>query len=411
MLTPIFKISKVSADAAIWLEGIEHTMEFQGFRRTDGQVGTRNYVGVISTVVCANEVAEDIARQVDGAASFTHHQGCCQTPMDIKRVNEVLIGLGSNPNLAGVLLVSLGCESTDIAEVAAGIGKTGKPVEVIGIQDTGGAARTRAEGSLIVQNMAAEVSTFKRESCDISEIVLGMKCGSSDTTQGLAATPAIGAASDLIVGAGGTSVLGEITEFIGAEHIMAKHAATEAIGNQIVELVHRMENRAKSVGCDMRGGQPTGGNIKGGLTTIEEKSLGAVAKGGSAPIQAVYEYGERPKVKGLVVMDSPGREPEILTGLAAAGCNMIVFATGRGAPQGFPFVPVIKLTGNSKTWERMRDHMDLSVSGVIDGIESIPEAGDRLVQSIVDVASGVRTRAEITGYTRAMDIYTTGPVI
>jgi len=323
----------------------------------------------------------------------------------------VLIGLGSNPNLAAILLVSLGCESTDIDEVTSAIRKTGKQVEVVAIQETGGAARTRAEGSLIVQNMVAEASKLKRERCDISEIVLGLKCGSSDTTQGLAATPVIGAASDLIVEAGGVSVLGEVTEFIGAEHIMARHGATEAIGKQIIDLVTRMENRAKSVGCDMRGGQPTGGNIKGGLTTIEEKSLGAVAKGGSAKIQAVYEYGEKPKVKGLVVMDSPGREPEILTGLAAAGCNVIAFATGRGAPQGFPFVPVVKLTGNSKTWERMRDHMDLSVSSVIEGTESIPEAGERLLGSILEVATGMRTRAEITGYTRAMDIYVTGPVI
>ena len=386
-------------------------MEFLGYRRSDGQVGTRNYVGVLSTVVCANEVAEDIAAQVDGAVSFTHHQGCCQTPMDIKRVNEVLIGLGSNPNLAAILLVSLGCESTDINQVAEGIRRTGKQVEIIGIQETGGAARTRAEGTLIVQNMAAEASAIKREPCTLSDIVLGLKCGSSDTTQGLSATPAIGVASDRIVEAGGTSILGEVTEFIGAEHIVARHAATKEVGEQIIGLVERMENRAKAVGCDMRGGQPTGGNIKGGLTTIEEKSLGAIAKGGNAPIQAVYEYGVKPKVKGLVVMDSPGREPEILTGLAAAGCNMIAFATGRGAPQGFPFVPVIKLTGNERTWELMRDHMDLSVAGVIDGSESLPEAGERLLQAIEEVAGGKKTRAEITGYTRAMDIFVNGPVI
>ncbi len=386
-------------------------MQFQGYRRPDGQVGTRNHVGVLSTVVCANEVAEDIARQVDGAVSFTHHQGCCQTPLDIQRVDDVLIGLGINPNLAAVLLVSLGCESTAIDAVAEGIRRTGKPVEIIGIQDTGGAARTRAEGTLIVQNMVAEASRQDRDICDLSDIVLGMKCGSSDTTQGLSATPAIGEASDRIVAAGGTTILGEVTEFIGAEHILAKHAATPEIGAQVLALVERMESRAKAVGCDMRGGQPTGGNIKGGLTTIEEKSLGAIAKGGTAPIQGVYEYGVRPAVKGLVVMDSPGREPEILTGLAAAGCNMIAFATGRGAPQGFPFVPVVKLTGNALTWERMRDHMDMTVASVIEGTESLPEAGERLVRTILDVASGEKTRAEITGYTRAMDIYTIGPVI
>jgi altronate dehydratase large subunit len=384
---------------------------FAGYRRLDGQVGTRNYVGVLSTVVCANEVAEDIARQVDGAVSFTHHQGCCQTPLDIARVNEVLIGLGRNPNLAAVLLVSLGCESTAVQTVAEGIRASGKPCAVIGLQETGGAARTRAEGTLIVQDLVAEASRLRTEPCALSEIVLGMKCGSSDTTQGLSATPAIGVASDLVVAAGGTSILGEVTEFIGAEHILARHAADAQVAAQILALVERMEGRAKAVGCDMRGGQPTGGNIKGGLTTIEEKSLGAIAKAGTAPIRAVYEYGERPRVKGLVVMDSPGREPEILTGLAAAGCNVIVFATGRGAPQGFPFVPVVKVTGNALTWQRMRDHLDLSVAGIIDGTESLPEAGQRLWQSILAVASGARTRAEITGYTRAMDIYVTGPVI
>ncbi|MDC7786889.1 UxaA family hydrolase [Rhodoplanes sp. TEM] len=386
-------------------------MDFMGYRRPDGRVGTRNYVGVLSTVVCANEVADDIARQVDGAVSFTHHQGCCQTPIDIARVTDTLVGLGSNPNLAAVLLVSLGCESTAVDAVVARLRGTGKPVEVIGLQDIGGAARTRAEGVLIVQDMVAQASKLRPEPCGIEHIVLGMKCGSSDTTQGLSATPTIGVASDTIVAAGGISILGEITEFIGAEHIVARHAATPEVAAQILSLVDRMETRAKAVGCDMRGGQPTGGNIKGGLTTIEEKSLGAIAKGGTAPIRAVYEYGQRPDVKGLVVMDSPGREPEILTGLAAAGCNVIVFATGRGAPQGFPFVPVIKLTGNERTWTHLRDHIDMSVAGIIDGTESLPAAGQRLVERILAVASGERTRAEITGYSRAMDIYVTGPVI
>jgi len=165
-------------------------MQFLGYRRPDGQIGTRNYVGVISTVVCANEVAEDIARQVEGAVSFTHHQGCCQTPVDIKRVNDVLTGLGKNPNLAAVLLVSLGCESTAVDEVAEEIRRSGKRVEVVGLQEIGGAARTKAEGMLIVQNMVAEASSLKREKCGVENIVLGLKCGSSDTTQGLSATPA-----------------------------------------------------------------------------------------------------------------------------------------------------------------------------------------------------------------------------
>jgi altronate dehydratase large subunit len=259
--------------------------------------------------------------------------------------------------------------------------------------------------------MVRQASVQQRTSCPASDIILGLKCGSSDTTQGIAANPALGVASDLIVQGGGTSVLGEVTEFIGAEHLLIRHARNKEIGDKILALVKRMEDRAKSVGCDMRGGQPTGGNIKGGLTTIEEKSLGAIAKAGTAPIEAVYEYGQPPDVKGLVVMDSPGREPEILTGLAAAGCNIIAFSTGRGAPQGFPFVPVIKMTGNAVTWEKLRDHIDLDLSALMRGTSSYQAEGRRIYDEILEVASGRMTKAEICGYTRAMDIYMVGPVI
>jgi altronate dehydratase large subunit len=386
-------------------------MEFLGFRRSDGGVGTRNYVGVLSTVVCANEVTDRIARSVRGTAAFMHQQGCCQTPLDVTRVGEVLVGLGKNPNLAGVLLVSLGCESVVVEDVAAAIRSSGKRVESVTIQEAGGAANSVARGQLLAQELVAEASAMAPVPCPLSDLTLGLKCGSSDTTQGLFANPALGIASDLVVEAGGTSVLGEVTEFIGAEHILARHAREESVAARIVELVRRMEERAMAVGCDMRGGQPTGGNIKGGLTTIEEKSLGAIAKAGRAPIQAVYEYGQRPTATGLVVMDSPGREPEILTGLAAAGCTLIAFSTGRGAPQGFPFVPVVKITGNKATWETLRDHMDVYVGTIMDGTESLPAAGTRLFGDLVAFASGKLTKAEISGYTNSMDIYVVGPVI
>lgn len=386
-------------------------MEFFGYEREDGSVGTRNYVGILSTVICANEVAEKIAAQVAGAAAFLHHQGCCQTPVDIDRVNDVLIGLGKNPNLAAVLLVSLGCESTNVSKVADAIAATGKPVEVVVIQEEGGAARAAAQGILLAQAMVTEASERKRARFPLSELVLGLKCGSSDTTSGLSSNPVVGILSDLIVKAGGTSIIGEVTEFIGAEHLLAKHAKDEETAGKMVALVERMENRAVRMGFDIRGGQPTGGNIKGGLTTIEEKSLGAIAKAGSAPFQAVYEYGAKPDVKGLVVMDSPGREPEILTGLAAAGATVIAFTTGRGAPQGFPFVPVIKLTGNEKTWRNLKDHMDFSVSSVMKGTETLEGGGQRLLEELIRVSSGKKTKAEISGYTSSMDIYMVGPVI
>lgn len=386
-------------------------MNFMGYRRSDGRVGTRNYVGVLSTVVCADEVARGIAEQVAGTAAFSHQQGCCQTPPDLKRVTDTLAGLGANPNLASVLLVSLGCEGTDVQAVVHRVTATGKKVETLVIQEEGGAAQTKAKGVLLAQKLAIEASTLKRERCDASDIVLGLKCGSSDTSSGLAANPALGVATERLVGQNAVVIMGEVTEFIGAEHLLASQAKDAETGQKILDFVQRMENRVKAMGVDMRGGQPTPGNIKGGLTTIEEKSLGAIAKVGSAVVQDVYEYGETPRVKGLVIMDSPGREPEILTGLAAAGANVIVFTTGRGAPQGFPFVPVIKVTGNRRTWEHLNDHMDLTVHGVMTGDESLDKAGERIYGQVITTASGERTKAEISGYVQAMDIYVTGPVI
>lgn len=386
-------------------------MEFKGYRRDNGKVGTRNYIGVISTVVCANEVAEKISSQVLGAVPFLHQQGCCQTPLDINRVTNVLIGLGRNPNLASVLLISLGCESVELGAVVEGISQTGKRVETVTIQEIGGSVKAVAEGVPLAEEMSRDASRSERTVCTAGDFVLGLKCGSSDTTSGLFSNPALGIASDLLVKAGGTSILGETTEFIGAEHLLAARAKDKTVGEGIIELVRRMEDRAKAVGCDMRGGQPTGGNIKGGLTTIEEKSLGAIAKSGHSPIEAVYDYGVTPEQKGLVVMDSPGREPEIMTGLAAAGCNLISFATGRGAPQGFPFVPVIKITGNRVTWDKLRDHMDINVSSIMEGTETLLSAGKRIFQEMMEVASGKLTKAEICGYTKSMDIYVVGPVI
>jgi altronate dehydratase large subunit len=386
-------------------------MNFMGYRRPDGRVGTRNYVGVLSTVVCANEVARNIAKQVKGAVAFSHQQGCCQTPPDLERVTRALGGLGRNPNLAAVLLVSLGCEGTDVARVKKSIEECGKPIQVLTIQEEGGAANTSARGILAAQPMAVAASRIPRVECPSSDLIVGLKCGSSDTTSGLAANPAVGVAVERLVAEGGTAILGEVTEVIGAEHLLAKQCKNEAVARDLLRLVDRMEQRVKAMGVDMRGGQPTPGNIKGGLTTIEEKSLGAVAKIGATILQAVYEYGQAPQVKGLVFMDSPGREPELLTGMATAGANLIVFTTGRGAPQGFPFVPVVKVTGNEVTWSRLQDHMDLSVHGVMDGDESLKQAGNRIYEKLIETASGVETKAEVSGYVEAMDIYVTGPVI
>jgi len=324
-------------------------------------------------------------------------------------VTRTLISLGWNPNLAGVLIVSLGCESVLADQIAAGIADSGKPVEMVVIQKIGGAKAAVARGSSLAQAMVAKASKLSREEFADSELVLGVKCGASDTTSGLATNPAAGATCDLLIDNGGTCIFGETTEFMGAEHILVRRAATHQVAEKIMSIVARMEKRAIAMGFDMRSGQPTTGNIAGGLTTIEEKSLGAIVKGGSRPIQEVYEYGERPQGKGLFIVDTPGREPEFLTALAAAGAQVVVFTTGLGAPQGFPFIPVIKVTANPATYERLPDHLDMLVS--LTGHTDFAETGRTLYQEIIEVASGKQTKAEISNYGNFPNIFTIGPII
>jgi len=386
-------------------------MSFLGYPRQNGSVGTRNYVGIISTVTCANDVTWWISQQVKGCAPFLHDQGCGQTQPDLKQVTRTLISSGWNPNLAGVLVVSLGCESVLVNEIADGIAESGKPVERIVIQKVGGATAAVEKGSRLAQAMVTDASKIKREEFPDSQLVLGVKCGASDTTSGLTSNPATGAACDLLIDNGGTCIFGETTEFMGAEHILTRRAATPQVGNKIIDIVTRMEKRAIAMGFDMRGGQPTTGNIAGGLTTIEEKSLGAIVKGGTKPINDVYEYGERPQGKGLFIVDTPGREPEFLTALGAAGAQVIIFSTGLGAPQGFPFIPVIKATGNPHTYERLLEHIDVFIELADKASSGIAQAGETLYQEVLAVASGKQTKAEIIKYGNFPNIFTVGPVL
>jgi altronate dehydratase large subunit len=384
-------------------------VSFLGYPRQKSLVGTRNHIGVISTVSCANDVTWWITQEVKGCTPFVHGQGCTQTQPDLEQVTRTLISLGWNPNLAGVLLVSLGCESVSVDKIAEGIAESGKPVDKVVIQKIGGARAAIERGARIVQDMVLEASKIKREEFPDSKLVLGVKCGASDTTSGLVSNPATGAACDLLIDNGGTCIFGETTEFIGAEHILIRRAATTGVAQKIIDIVSRMEQRVTAMGVDMRGGQPTTGNIAGGLSSIEEKSLGAIAKAGTKTIKAVYEYGERPQGKGLFIVDTPGREPEFLTALAAAGAQVIIFSTGLGAPQGFPFVPVIKVTGNPNTYNQLADHLD--VFAELGNGNTITEMGQVLYQEVLAVASGKQTKAEIIGYGNFPNIFTIGPVL
>jgi len=388
------------------------SMDFWGYIRNDGKAGARNHVAVIPTVVCAAEAAQAISNAVPGCIAFLHHQGCCQLPPDLERVTDTLIALGSSPNVGAVLIVSLGCEGTDVERLCAAIEKTGKPMDILRIQEDGGVTESIALGISKAQKLSAMISAQRREKAQLSDIIMSIKCGGSDATSGMASNCVIGYVADKIVDLGGTVIFGETTEFIGAEHILARRAVTKEVGDRIFEIVDNMEKRAKSLGCDMRKGQPTPGNIAGGLTTIEEKSLGAIMKSGSRPIQGVMDYTDMVTYhKGLWIKDTPGREPEILTGMACTGAQAMLFSTGRGAPQGFPSMPVIKICGNVNTFEKMRNDMDMNAGLIITGEKSIDEIGELAFEKLISTLNGEMTKSEAIKYYNFIDIHTLGPVI
>ena len=388
---------------------------FMGYPRPDGKYGVRNLVAVIPSVVCANDVAQAICRQVQGTIGYFHHQGCCQLPLDLKRVTDVLSHLGQSPNVGAALIVSLGCEGTDHQRIYEEIKATGKPVEIIHIQELGGTSRSIQAGIDAAQRLVQQISGIQRVPADISNLVMSIKCGGSDTTSGMASNCVIGYVADKLVDLGATVVFGETTEFLGGEHILARRAVggeDGPVGQKIYQIVDEMEKRAMSVGEDMRGGQPTPGNIAGGLSSIEEKSLGAIVKSGHRPIQGVLEYCDKvTDQKGLWIKDAPGREPEILTGMAATGAQVMMFSTGRGAPQGFPSMPVIKICGNPNTYERMQWDMDLNAGRILTGEKSIDEVGEEAFQMLLDTLNGRMTKNEALSYFGSVDIFCLGPVI
>lgn len=382
-----------------------------GYPRPDGQYGIRNFVGVISTVACANEIALRIVRRVPGTVGFYHQQGCGQTVKDLAEVRRVLVNLGKHPNLSSVLVVGLGCEGVTADEVAAEIALSGKPVQRILLQEEKGLKSAIAAGVRLTKDLVAQARKLKRRPFPVQQLVVGLKCGSSDATSGLISNPVVGLLSDHLVSAGATVIFSETTELLGAEEILASRSTDKTVSKALLETVQAMEERIIRTGFDIRGGQPSQGNLKGGITTIEEKSLGAVAKAGSTPVQEVTRYGQRPQHQGLVMMDGPGREPEAVTGLAAAGSHLIIFTTGRGAPQGFPFVPVLKVSANPITALDLKEHIDLDLSPVLSGEMSLSEAKNVLLDKVGKVINGQKVAAEKNRYYTFNEIYVTGPVL
>jgi altronate dehydratase large subunit len=375
-------------------------MKFQGYRRPDGNVGLRNHVLILPSVACANQVARGISRVVIGTDWIEHQNGCGQLGADADLTAQVLIGHGIHPNVFGVIVVGLGCEAIRAQEVAASIKKHChyKVVETVIIQDAGGSVKAIAQGVSLAKQMVSNASLSERVPIDASELILGTECGGSDACSGISANPALGVASDLLIDAGGTVILAETTEIIGAEHIIAKRAINEQVAAQCFELINSCETAVKKMGVDMRGGQPSPGNIEGGLSSIEEKSLGCIHKAGTSPLQAVIDYATPVTMKGLVWMDTPGHDIEQLTGMVAGGCHLVVFTTGRGTCCGSPIVPTIKVASNTALFEKMNDNIDVDAGTIISGFESVEQVGKRIFDELLEVASGKPTKAELLGF-------------
>ena len=374
-------------------------MQFWGYKTKEGRAGLRNHVLILPACACGSESARVVASQVRGAVNIVFNTGCSDVAANTAMSQKVLTGFACNPNVYGVVIIGLGCETVPHKELREKIqSMTSKPVVSFGIQEEGGTLRTIEKAVRAARDMAAEAAMQQKELCDISELLLGIECGGSDATSGIASNPAVGELSDLLVDLGASTMMSESIEWIGAEHIVARRGATPKIHNQIIQMCKDYEEHLKAAGQDCRAGQPTPGNKAGGLSTLDEKSLGCIRKGGTRPIVEVLEQGERPTKTGAVVMDTAGYDISSVTSMVAGGCNAVIFTTGRGTPTGNAIVPVIKVTANASTYQKMEDNMDVDLSGIIKGTSTIKESGEELLKFVHDICNGKMTKAEAYGF-------------
>jgi altronate dehydratase large subunit len=382
---------------------------WMGYRRPDGQVGGRNFLLMLSGTLYANCVCERVSDMTFNTIPVVHPLGRCQVMPDLRLTVRTLIGMGKNPNCGAVIVVDhhkeTGCEAEEIAHE---ISKTGKPVAAINIRSSGGVIEATAQALRAALDFHRKISGQKREEVPVSDLVFGMNCGTSDTTSGISSNKAVGIVCDLVIDQGGRSILAETTEMLGGEEVLVARAATAAVGEKIWFITKRMEKRALESGEDIRGSQPTGDNILGGLSSIEEKSLGAIQKSGTKPIVDVVEFAEGiGKAPGLYIMDTPGHGGESITGIAAAGSQILTFSTGGGHTINHPVMTTIRLTGNRISYEKMKDTVEVDVSDIFDGTP-IEEAGIRLYNEVIDTASGKLTKCEILKEHNAMAIHRIG---
>lgn len=374
-------------------------MKFSGYHRPDGKVGIRNHVLILPTCACASESCRIVASQVKGSVNVVINTGCSDVAGNTEMTQRILRGFACNGNVYGIIIIGLGCETVGHQQLKEEIRKlTDKPVESFGIQEIGGTVDTIAAAVKAARTMVARASQLQKEECDISELLMGIECGGSDATSGIISNPAVGELSDRVIELGGSTMMSETIEFIGGEHILARRGATDEIHNEIISICKAYEEHLKLAGQDCRAGQPTPGNKAGGLSTLEEKSLGCIRKGGTKPVVEVLQEGMRPTKKGAIIMDTPGYDIASVTSMVAGGCQVIVFTTGRGTPTGNALAPVIKVCGNPQTCEKMKDNIDEDLSTVVTRGKTIEQAADQLFEGLMDVCNGKMTKAEIFGF-------------
>ena len=391
--------------------------DFQGIRRDDGRVATRNYVGIVSTVNCSATTSKYVARElqqivlndypnIDGIVPLVHKGGCAMeyAGSDHRQLARTLAGFAQHPNIGGYIVLGLGCETSQASFLTEehglvqlqlpGAKQKSMPL-TMNIQEVGGVRKTVDRAVGVLKELLPEINKASRSPVPVSELILGTECGGSDGNSGVTANPAVGIASDLLVEHLATTILAEVPEMFGAEHTLTRRAINEEVGRKLIERIRWWEEYAALFGATIDN-NPSVGNKKGGLTTIYEKSLGAIAKGGSTALRAVYEYAEAVTEKGFVIMDTPGFDPASVTGMIAGGANVIVFTTGRGSCFGCKPVPTIKVATNTPMYDRMVDDMDINAGRIIDGA-SVEEVGEEIFEKIISVASGEQTKSEAQG--------------
>jgi len=367
--------------------------DFNGFIRPDGSVGIRNHVLVIPSVSCANGVVGLIARMVPEAVPIYHGHGCGRAGKDMEWHMRTLVNLGKNPNAAAVLVIGLGCEVIKGEFLAQGIASSGKPVELLNIQEQGGSLKTAARGAEIIRRFLDDAAREVRQPAPFSSLTLGLECGGSDAFSGVTANPSVGRVADWVVDQGGTVILTETTEMIGTSHILERRACDSQVAAQVAAMIAQAEKRTHELLGPLASVVIAPGNMDGGMSSIREKSLGCIIKGGSRVINQVIDYAEIPSQKGLILMDGPGYDTESMAGVAAAGSQIMIFTTGRGNPIGFPMVPVIKVASTTQMFTRMEDDMDINAGAILQG-RSLEQVASDIRELLIKVAGGDLTKAE-----------------